>query len=144
MTNTTIQKVKFYFFLLGVSRQKNIIENCHIYSDMQKSYNNRNRSKWGLLVFWKKKKVLVTHSCLTLRPHGLQPTRLLCPWYSPEYWSGQPFPSPGDLSDPGIKPAGRFFTVQPPRKPNLTQTEVNQVLCVLLQSKSVIFICQSL
>ena len=35
-----------------------------------------------------------------------------------EYWSGLPFPPPGDLSDPGIKPlslaspalAGRFFT----------------------------------
>ena len=22
----------------------------------------------------------------------------------PEYWSGQPFPSPGDLPKPGIKP----------------------------------------
>ena len=22
----------------------------------------------------------------------------------PEYWSGQPFPAPGDLSNPGIKP----------------------------------------
>ena len=35
-----------------------------------------------------------------------------------EYWSGLPFPSPGDLPDPGTKPeslkspalAGRFFT----------------------------------
>ena len=35
-----------------------------------------------------------------------------------EYWSGLPFPSPGDLPNPGIKPAslesyaleGRFFT----------------------------------
>ena len=27
-----------------------------------------------------------------------------------EYWSGLPFPPPGHLSDPGIKPAGRFFT----------------------------------
>ena len=35
-----------------------------------------------------------------------------------EYWSGLPFPSPGDLPDPGIKPtslrfpalAGRFST----------------------------------
>ena len=39
-----------------------------------------------------------------------------------EYWSGLPFPSPGDLSDPGIKPvslciAGRFFTTEPPGKP---------------------------
>ena len=36
-----------------------------------------------------------------------------------EYQSGLPFPSPGDLSDPGIEPmsptlAGRFFTTEPP------------------------------
>ena len=35
-----------------------------------------------------------------------------------QYWSGLPFPSPGDLPDPGIKPgypalAGRFFTSEP-------------------------------
>ena len=40
-----------------------------------------------------------------------------------EYWSRLPFPSPGDLSDPGIEPvspalAGRFFTTEPPGKPN--------------------------
>ena len=39
-----------------------------------------------------------------------------------EYWSGLPFPSPGDLPDPGIKPvslalAGRLFTTVPPGKP---------------------------
>ena len=39
-----------------------------------------------------------------------------------EYWRGLPFPSPGDLPDPGIKPvspalAGRFFTTEPPEKP---------------------------
>ena len=42
-----------------------------------------------------------------------------------EYWSGLPFPSPGDLPDPGIEPtspdspelAGRFFTTEPPEKP---------------------------
>ena len=40
----------------------------------------------------------------------------------PEYWSGQPFLSPGDLSDPGIEP--RFSALQadslksePPGKP---------------------------
>ena len=32
-----------------------------------------------------------------------------------EYWSGLPFPSPGDLSDPGVEPvAGSFFTTVPP------------------------------
>ena len=38
-----------------------------------------------------------------------------------EYWSGLPFPPPGDLPDPGIKPAslalaGGFFNTSTPRK----------------------------
>ena len=38
-----------------------------------------------------------------------------------EYWSGYPFPSPGDLPNPGLKPmspelASGFFTTAPPRK----------------------------
>ena len=40
---------------------------------------------------------LVAKSYLTLlQPHGLYPTRLLCPWDFPkqEYWSGLPFPPP--------------------------------------------------
>ena len=39
-----------------------------------------------------------------------------------EYWSGLPFPSPGDLPDPGIKPAlaGGFFTTEPTRKPSMS------------------------
>ena len=41
-----------------------------------------------------------------------------------EYWSGVPFPPPGDLPDPGIEPtspafAGRFFSTEPPWKPSL-------------------------
>ena len=36
-----------------------------------------------------------------------------------EYWSGLPFSSPGNLANPGIKPAsptlaGGFFTTEPP------------------------------
>ena len=42
-----------------------------------------------------------------------------------EHWSGLPFPSLGDLSDPGMEPsspaslalAGRFFTTEPLRIP---------------------------
>ena len=40
-----------------------------------------------------------------------------------EYWSGLPFPSPGDLPDPGMEPvspppalAGGFLTTGPPGK----------------------------
>ena len=40
--------------------------------------------------------------CVTL---WTQPARILCPWDSPgkEYWSGLPFPSLGDLPNPGIE-----------------------------------------
>ena len=45
-------------------------------------------------------------------------------FYRQGYWTGLPFPSPGDLPDPGIEPislpspvlAVRFFTTVPPRK----------------------------
>ena len=41
-----------------------------------------------------------------------------------EYWSRLPFPSPGDLPNPGIEPmspamAGRFFTAEPVGKPTM-------------------------
>ena len=51
-----------------------------------------------------------------------------------EYWSGLPFPSPGDLPDPGIEPttfaspawAGGFFTTKPPgRSLLLSNTELH-------------------
>ena len=37
------------------------------------------------------------------------------------YWNGLPFPTPGNLPDPGFKPvspasAGRFFTIEPLEK----------------------------
>ena len=43
-----------------------------------------------------------------------------------EYWGGLPFPTPGDLPDPGTKPetpestalTGGFFTAEKPGKPN--------------------------
>ena len=50
--------------------------------------------------------------------------RLLCPWgfSRQEYWSGLPFPSPGDLPDPGIEPRSpalqaESFLSEPPGKP---------------------------
>ena len=45
-----------------------------------------------------------------------------------EYWSGLPFPSPGDLPDPGIEPASPalqadFLLSEPPGK-FMLQTEM--------------------
>ena len=50
-----------------------------------------------------------------------------------EYWSGLPFPSPGDLPDPGMEPAspaltGRFFTTKPPGTPWSNLAECNLLL----------------
>ena len=49
-----------------------------------------------------------------------------------EYWSKLPFPSPGDLSDPGIEPvslmspalAGRFFTTSANWEADLEQVDI--------------------
>ena len=57
---------------------------------------------------------------------SLQPARPLSMEFSrQEFWSGLPFPTPGDFLDPGIKPiflaspalAADFFTTVPPAKP---------------------------
>ena len=60
----------------------------------------------------------------SLRPHGLGAYQAppSMGFSRQEYWSGLPFPSPGDLPDPGIKPvspalAGGVYTTEPPRKP---------------------------
>ena len=69
---------------------------------------------------------VLSHSVMSdsLRPHELQPARLLCPWglSKQEYWSGLPCLPPQDLPNPGIKP--RSSTLQtdslpsePPGKP---------------------------
>ena len=78
----------------------------------------------------------------SLRPYGLQPTRLLCPWgfSRQEYWSGLPCPPPGDLPNPGIKPRTSTLQVdslpsEPPGKPSplLTQEQKGSIGLILLQ-----------
>ena len=54
----------------------------------------------------------------------------------PEYWSGLPFPSPGDLSDPRLEAAspavaGGFFSIEPSGKPKKIYTFIN-IFCNLL------------
>jgi len=50
----------------------------------------------------------------------------------PEYWSGWPFPSPGDLPNPGIKPRSPTLQVdslpaEPPGKPKNTGVDFQWV-----------------
>ena len=63
----------------------------------------------------------------SLQPHGLKPTRLLCPWgfSRPEYWSRLPCLPPGDLPNPVIKPRSPALETdslpsEPPGKPKNT------------------------
>ena len=80
---------------------------------------------WACVV---KQLFLIVHECVLSHINHVQ--LFLTPWavalqVSPsmgvprqEYWSGLPFPSPGDLPNPGIKLktpalANRFFTAEP-------------------------------
>ena len=49
----------------------------------------------------------------SLQSHGQWRTRLFCPWDFPgkNYWSGLPFPTPGELPDPAIKPGSSALQV---------------------------------
>ena len=59
----------------------------------------------------------------SLRPLGLYIQSM--EFSRPEYWSGQPFPSPGNLPNPGIKPRSPtlqsdYLPAKPPGKPKNT------------------------
>ena len=71
---------------------------------------------WGTVAVY-----LVVKLCSTLHdPMDYSPLVPLSMGFpKQEYWSGLPFPAPGDLPHPGIKPtssalADRFFTTEPP------------------------------
>ena len=70
--------------------------------------------------------VCVSHSVMSnsWQPHGLQYVRLLCPQNSPGKILNQPFPSPGDLPNPGIAPGSSTLQAdsllsEPPGKPTI-------------------------
>ena len=47
----------------------------------------------------------------SLRPQEARQASLSMGFPRQEYWSGLPFPSPGDLPDPGIKPGSPALQV---------------------------------
>ena len=93
----------------------------------------------------------VSHSVTSdaLRPCGLWPASFLCPWNYPDKntWSGLPFPSWGDLPDPGITwvscTAGRFVTIWATRKAQarrkitliINWSDLRQTVCISLSCK---------
>ena len=83
-----------------------------------------NRREVARVIIYIRLVVVWSLSCVWLFCNPMDYTRqvLLSMEFSrQEYWSGLPFPSPGDLPDLGIEPvspelAGRFFTAEPPGK----------------------------
>ena len=72
------------------------------------------------LVYMKEMKLKVAQLCLTVcdPKQSMEFSRL-------EYWSGQPFPSPGDIPNPGIDPRSPTWEAdslpaEPPGKPKNT------------------------
>ena len=89
---------------------------------------------------------MLSHSVVSdsLRPHGLQPTRLLCPWdiSGKNTGAGSHFPLQRISLTQGLNPhlqhlllAGGFLTTEPSGKPlaGETDTYTNLVQCVKLQ-----------
>ena len=76
-------------------------------------------------LIWKKVKVLVAQPCLILcNPIdcSIPQASLVMEFARQEYWSGVPFPSPGDLPNAGIKPGSLALQSdsllsEPPGKP---------------------------
>ena len=64
----------------------------------------------------------------SLQPHGLWPTKFLCPlgFSRQEYWRGLTCPPPGDIPNPGIEPRSPALQAdslrsEPPGKPKNTE-----------------------
>ena len=77
---------------------------------------------WIVLWWW----WLIAKSCLTLATPWIMSCQapLSMGFSRQESWSGLPFPSPGDLPDPGVEPtspalAGGFFTTEPRGEPSI-------------------------
>ena len=82
-----------------------------------------------------------------LWPHGLEPTRLLCPWDSPDKNTGVGcLCNPGDLPNSGIKPmstmfpalAGGLFATEPPGKTHYAPSSKSSI-CSSVPSQGGLF-----
>ena len=90
-----------------------------------RSYTWRNRTQWNQ--DWGQRTLVIVQSLSHVRFFAIPWTvahqaPLSMGFFRQEYWNGLPFPSPGDLSDPGIQPGSPalhadFLLSEPPGKP---------------------------
>ena len=95
-------------------------------SVIQSEVNQKEKNKYHILTHTCLCACMLSHVQLFETPWTLACKVPLSMEFSrQEYWNGLPFPSPGDLSTPGIEPkspassasADGFFTTVPPGKP---------------------------
>ena len=110
-------------------------------SDMTEWLNSNSESKDHWQVPWAQIRNLIPSTCVHVRllqscPTLCNPMDCCSPgscvhgFIPQEYWNGLSCPPSGDLPNPGIEPsspvapslAGRFFTTEPPGKPNSFST----------------------
>ena len=116
-----------------ISGQNSNLKRCmHPYVHSRAIYNSPDiETSWTPINGWMGKEEAVcvcsvAQSCLTLlQPIDYRPPDPLSMGFpKQEYWSGMPFPSPGDLPKPGIESAplaspalvGRFFSISTTRE----------------------------
>ena len=104
------------WLMMGLCSNKLIVENI-------------NSNPFNTLTYITAQPVFFSHSVTSdsfATPWSVVRQAPLCMGFpGQEYWSGLPFPSPGDLPNPGTEPtflalAGRFFSTGPPGKPSVT------------------------
>ena len=75
----------------------------------------------------------LSHICLFAAPWTIaRQDALSMEFYRKDYWSGLPFPTPGNIPNPGVEPmslvspalAGEFLTPEPPGKPHVDRSLV--------------------
>ena len=104
-----------------------------VHGSQRVGHDRATELNWCVLVhfsLWVWFLCVCTQSCptlcdpITVAHHAPLPTE----FSRQEYWTELPFPSPGNLPDPGIKPTSlvspvltdRFFTTAPPGRPYIT------------------------
>ena len=105
----------------GIQKKKNRLENSRRERSRDERKEGRKEYRKGLLLLSQK----VMSDSFAMLWTVTHQAPLSMGFARQEYWSGLPFPSPGDLPSPGfesVSPAlvGEFFTTESPGKPQLT------------------------
>ena len=133
LTDEKVEPLKLWLTILYIYNLYNLIQQFYFSKNSKKKVKKLFSSLWYIFHLVIAKNIISStcvcvcvyaQSCLTLRPHGLYPTRLLYPWDFPGKNTGSwvVIPFSGDIPNWGIKPvtpalAGRFFATEPSVKP---------------------------